>query len=150
MRTSKDRIRHTLGFESIGLIIFIPLASQFFGYELQEMSIMAVVVSIIATLWNYIYNLAFDNLMLTFLGNTRKSLTIRLPHAFLFELGLILILLPIITGYLNIGYKEAFIMNLGMATFYLVYAFIYNLCYDQVFPVFKPDYSKEATTVTVE
>ncbi|MBR9856896.1 MAG: hypothetical protein GYB38_04225, partial [Gammaproteobacteria bacterium] len=46
MRTTKDRIRHTLGFEIIGLIIFAPLASLLFGFELHLMGIMAVVGSI--------------------------------------------------------------------------------------------------------
>ena len=135
MRTTKDRIRHTLGFELIGLIIFIPLASWFFAFELHLMGIMVVVASVIATLWNFIYNLSFDHMLLKIFGNTRKTVTIRVYHALLFEAGLILLLLPAIVWYLGISYWEAFTMDIGMAAFYLVYAFIYNLCYDKVFPI---------------
>lgn len=135
MRTTRDRIRHTLGFEAIGLIIFIPLASSFFGYELQLMGIMVVAASIIATLWNFAYNLAFDRMMLRIVGTTGKSVSIRVLHALLFETGLILLLLPAIVWYLGISYWEAFTMDIGMAIFYLVYAFIYNACYDKVFPI---------------
>lgn len=49
MRTTKDRIRHTLSFELIGLLIFAPLASLVFGFDLQLMGVIAVVGSIIAT-----------------------------------------------------------------------------------------------------
>ncbi|MGP9492857.1 chlorhexidine efflux transporter [Psychrobacter sp. AOP7-B1-24] len=47
MRTTRDRIRHTLGFEVIGLIIFIPLASSVSGFDSQLVGSMAVVGSII-------------------------------------------------------------------------------------------------------
>ena len=60
MRTVKDRIRHTLGFEIIGLIIFVPFASWLFGFDIQSIGLIAVAASIIATLWNYFYNLLFD------------------------------------------------------------------------------------------
>ncbi|MGO2340032.1 MAG: chlorhexidine efflux transporter [Psychrobacter sp.] len=46
MRTTRDRIRHTLGFEVIGLIIFIPLASSVSGFDSQLVGSMAVVGSI--------------------------------------------------------------------------------------------------------
>ena len=42
MRTRKDRVRHALGFEIIGLLIFAPLASLVFGFELQLMGVMAL------------------------------------------------------------------------------------------------------------
>ena len=72
--------------------------------------------------------------MLKIFGNTRKTVTMRVYHALLFEAGLIL-LLPAIVWYLGISYWEAFTINMGMAAFYLVYAFIYNLCYDKAFPI---------------
>lgn len=135
MRTTGDRIRHTLGFELIGLIVFIPLASAFFGYELHLMGIMVLVASIVATLWNFAYNLVFDRVMLKIYDNTRKTVAIRVLHALLFEAGLIALLLPAIVWYLSVSYWDAFMMDIGMAGFYLVYAFVYNACYDKVFPI---------------
>lgn len=138
MRTTKDRIRHTLGFEIIGLIIFAPLASLVFGFELHLMGAMAVVGSIIATVWNYIYNLLFDHSMLKLRGDVRKTLPLRVFHAVLFETGLLLLFMPMIAWYLSISLWEAFMMDIAMATFYLVYAFVYNLVYDKVFPIPSP------------
>ncbi|WP_201528256.1 MULTISPECIES: PACE efflux transporter [Psychrobacter] len=135
MRTTKDRIRHTLGFEIIGLLIFAPLASWVFGFDLQLMGGMAVVGSIIATVWNYFYNLLFDHAMLKLRGDVHKTVLIRVFHAFLFEGGLLLLFLPMIAWYLGITMWEAFMMDIAMATFYLVYAFVYNIIYDKVYPV---------------
>lgn len=135
MRNTKDRIRHTLGFEIIGLIIFAPLASWVFGFELQLMGVIAIVVSIIATIWNFIYNLLFDHAMLRLRGTVHKTVLIRVFHAFLFEGGLLLLFMPMIAWYLKITLWEAFVMDIAMASFYVVYAFVYNWVYDKVFPI---------------
>ena len=135
MRTVKDRIRHTLGFEIIGLIIFVPLASWLFGFDIQSIGLIAVAASIIATLWNYFYNLLFDHSMLKLRGNVHKTVPLRKLHAFLFEGGLLLLFLPIIAWHLGISLWQAFLMDITMATFYLVHAFVYNWIYDNVFPI---------------
>ena len=135
MRTVKDRIRHTLGFEIIGLIIFVPLASWLFGFDIQSIGLIAVAASIIATLWNYFYNLLFDHRMLKLRGNVHKTVPLRMLHAFLFEGGLLLLFLPIIAWHLGISLWQAFLMDITMATFYLVHAFVYNWIYDNVFPI---------------
>ena len=135
MRTTKDRIRHALGFEIIGLLIFAPLASLVFGFELHTMGLMAVVGSIIATIWNYFYNILFDNALLKIRGQVQKTVPIRVLHAVLFEGGLLLLFLPMIAWYLDITLWQAFMMDITMATFYLIYAFVYNWIYDKVFPV---------------
>lgn len=135
MRTVKDRIRHTLGFEIIGLIIFVPLASWLFGFDIHSIGLIAVVGSSIATLWNYFYNLLFDHSLLKLRGDVHKTVPIRVLHAFLFEGGLLLLFLPMIAWHLGISLWQAFMMDITMATFYLVYAFVYNWLYDKVFPI---------------
>lgn len=137
MRTTKDRLRHTLGFEVIGLIIFIPLASSVSGFDSQLVGSMAVVGSIIAMLWNYFYNWVFDRVLLKLRGELDKTVLLRMLHAFMFECGLLSLYLPLIAWYLNISLWSAFMMGVSMATFYLVYAFFYNWIYDKAFPISK-------------
>jgi uncharacterized membrane protein len=148
MRTTKDRIRHTLGFEIIGLIIFAPLASWVFGYDMQLMGAIAIVGSIIATVWNFFYNLWFDHAMLKLLGRVHKTVLIRVLHALLFEGGLLLLFMPLIAWYLGISLWEAFVMDIAMATFYVIYAFIYNWIYDRVYPIPESGLSKSETLKT--
>ncbi|WP_066739407.1 PACE efflux transporter [Cupriavidus sp. D384] len=135
MRTTADRIRHTVGFEVIGLIAFAPLASWVFGYELHQMGIVGAVAALIAATWNYIYNILFDRAMLRFTGQLRKSTAIRVLHAILFEGGLLIVFLPSVAWYLKIGLVEAFIMDIAVAGYYMVYAFFYNWAYDVIFPI---------------
>lgn len=87
MRTVKDRIRHTLAFQIIGLLTFAPLASLVFGFEMHLMGAIAIVASITATIWNYIYNLLFDHALFKRRQNAHKTLALRVLHAFCLKLG---------------------------------------------------------------
>ncbi|SPA48170.1 PACE efflux transporter [Cupriavidus taiwanensis] len=135
MRNTRDRIRHAVGFEVVGLLIFAPLASWAFGYELHQMGLIGAVASLVATGWNYLYNVLFDKGMLRFTGQLRKSVPVRVLHAVLFELGLLVVFLPSLAWYLDISLLDALIMDIAVAGFYMLYALVYNWLYDIVFPV---------------
>lgn len=43
--------------------------------------------------------------------------------------------LPMFSYYLGIGVWQAFVMDLAFVVFYLIYAFVFNWTYDQIFPL---------------
>ncbi|MFV0574180.1 MAG: PACE efflux transporter [Vibrio sp.] len=135
MRTTFDRLRHTICFELIGLLILALGVSKLIHMDMTKVTVLAVAFSIIATVWNYFYNIGFDKAMLKYTGQLEKTIAIRVFHSCLFELGLVVITLPIMAWYLQISLKEAFILDIGMVVFYLVYAFFYNIAYDRIFPI---------------
>ncbi|TPG53781.1 PACE efflux transporter [Roseomonas nepalensis] len=135
MRSTRDRIRHAVLFEVIGLALIIPLGTLLFGLPASEMGVIGVGSALAATAWNYVYNLGFDHAMQRRAGHTRKSLPLRVAHAVLFETGLLVILLPPIAWYLGISLAQAFVMDIAIAAFYVAYAFVFNLAYDQAFPL---------------
>ena len=100
MRDTRDRIRHSILFELIGLIAVTPLGSLIFDVPIGHFGVVAVVSTTIAMLWNYVYNLGFDHALLALFKDVRKTLTIRIVHAVLFEVGLICLLVPFIAWYL--------------------------------------------------
>lgn len=135
MRTTADRIRHAISFEAIALFIVTPLGSLAFGMPMHDIGIVAIVSATIATLWNYVYNLLFDHALRGITGSVRKTVTIRIGHAVLFEAGLLVALMPFTALYLGVSPIQAFIVNASFSLFYLVYAFIFNWAYDVIFPV---------------
>jgi len=135
MRSTRDRIRHAILFELLGLALIIPLGSMLFGLHGSDMGVIGVGSALAATVWNYVYNLGFDQVMQRWVGHTRKSLELRVGHALLFEAGLLMILLPPTAWYLGISLGQAFVMDLAIAAFYVAYAFTFNLAYDRVFPL---------------
>lgn len=144
MRTVGDRIRHAVSFEIIGLAIIIPLAAWVFDKPMHDIGVLGVVSSLVATGWNYLYNLGFDHAMQRLRGSTRKTPVIRLFHALMFEVGLLGVLLPFFAWYLGIGLWEAFIMDISFAVFYFCYAIVFNWAYDCLFPL--PEWKKEAAS----
>ena len=135
MRSPKDRIRHAVSFEIVGLIILIPIAGLILGNPIHEIGLVTVVSSIIATAWNYAYNVGFDHAMARLRGDVHKTVPIRVLHAVLFETGLVLILWPFIVWILGVSWGAAFLIDISFAGFYIVYAFVYNWVYDLVFPI---------------
>ncbi|KRB59272.1 hypothetical protein ASE04_26830 [Rhizobium sp. Root708] len=135
MRKTADRIRHAISFELIGLALVTPLGALAFGMPIADIGVIGVAGATLATLWNYIYNLGFDHLMQRLTGGTRKSVAIRVLHAVMFEMGLLLALLPMIAWYLGISVVQALMMDVSFALFYMVYAFVFNWAYDRVFPL---------------
>lgn len=134
MRTRLDRIRHAVMFEVIGLLIIMFIFNQL-GFQLGHVGTMGLAFSIIATGWNYVYNIGFDKYLLKRYGTVKKTVLIRIVHSLLFEGGLLFITVPLMAWFLSVSMLDAIVMDMGMVVFYLVYAYIYNVAYDALFPV---------------
>jgi uncharacterized membrane protein len=135
MRTTFDRVRHAISFELIGLALVTPLGAWAFHLPMDDIGVVAIVSATIATVWNYLFNLGFDHLLLAIKGSVRKSLQVRVAHAVLFEVGLLAVLMPFIAWYLGISLLQALLMDASFALFYMAYAFVFNLAYDRVYPL---------------
>jgi uncharacterized membrane protein len=142
MRTTADRIRHVVSFEIIGLALAVPLATLAFDHSVFEMGVVGLGSSLVATGWNYVFNVIFDRVLHARAGTTLKTVRMRVLHAVLFELGLLAMLAPLIALYLGIGLWEALVLDLGFALFYMVYALVFNWAYDRLFPL--PEWEKTA------
>jgi len=135
MRTPRDRIRHAISFEIIGLALITPLGAFAFAMPMHDIGVIGVGSATLAMVWNYIYNYGFDRLLLRLRGDTQKSMPMRVLHAVLFELGLLIALMPLIAWYLGVSLWQALVMDVSFALFYMGYAFAFNLAYDRVFPL---------------
>lgn len=142
MRKTADRIRHAVLFEIVGLALVTPLGAIAFDKPVHDIGVAGLVGATIATGWNYLYNVIFDRVMQRALGTTAKTTPLRILHTFLFEAGLLALLMPFFAWYFSISLLEAFIMDAAFAVFYLFYAYFFNLGYDRLFPL--PEWKKEA------
>lgn len=139
MRSVGDRIRHAVCFEIIGVLVVTPLAGWVFDAELLRVGVLALFLSLVATCWNYVYNVIFDHLMRRLRGRLYKRPHERVVHALVFEFGMLVITVPPVMWWLDYGLGRAVSMALGLMGFYLVYTYVYNWLYDLVFPVPEPD-----------
>ena len=134
-RTTADRCRMAIGFELIGLLLLVPTTSLLLDKPALELGGLAVLMSLIATGWNYQFNLWFDRYYLHPRGRQLKTQPERWVHALLFELGLLAVFLPLTAWYLAITVWQAFWLDLGFMLFYLLYGYLYHWAYDLAFPI---------------
>ncbi len=124
-------------FEVGGLALITPPFAWLSGVPMGDSLGLLAVTALIAALWNAVYNTAFDWVEGRLTGRTadRRPVGLRAMHALGFEGGLLLMTLPVIMAWTGMGWVEALIADLGLATAYVIYAFAFNLGYDRVFPI---------------
>lgn len=127
-KTLKERLFHALLFEFTALAICAPSLAWIMGQPLAHMGALTLMFSLVATLWNMLYNALFDRAQRR-LGFSR-TLPVRLLHASLFEAGLVVMLVPLAAWWLNVGLLEAFILDIGLLLFFLPYTVAFNWVYD--------------------
>ncbi len=62
-----------------------------------------------------------------------RSLAQRAAHAIGFEGGLVVTLVPFFAWWLDISLWQAFVLDLGLLLFFLVYTFVFNWVFDRAF-----------------
>ncbi|AMO75461.1 MULTISPECIES: multidrug/biocide efflux PACE transporter [Pseudomonas] len=127
-KTLKERLFHALLFEFIALAICAPTLAWLMDQPLGHMGALTLMFSLIATLWNMVYNTLFDRAQRRL--QFARTLPVRVLHASLFELGLIFMLVPLAAWWLGIGLVEAFVLDIGLILFFLPYTIGFNWGYD--------------------
>lgn len=127
-KSAKERLLYAFLFEAFAIGISSPLAAWVFNHSLSEMGVVSVVIAFMALVLNMLYNTLFDYLLKK--HNASKTTRVRVLHAVGFEFTLLLISIPFIAWYLDIGLWEALVLDLGFILFYLPYTYVFNLAYD--------------------
>ncbi|MBL4796612.1 MAG: PACE efflux transporter [Oleispira sp.] len=124
----KERVFHTVLFEVIALLLLTLLAVMVTGNDIAKMSGLAISLSMIAMVWNFVFNILFDKLY----GEERSSRTLglRIQHGLGFELGMLVFSFPVIMWMLQLDLLTVFIMDIGAMIFFLLYAIAFNWIYD--------------------
>ena len=137
MRSPLDRVRQVVAFEVGGLVIITPPFAWASGVAPADSLGLLALVALIAALWNAAYMTAFDWIEGRLTGRTadRRGKFMRVVQAAGFEGGLLLISLPIVMAWTGMGWVDALLADIALALAYVVYAYVFNLAYDRVFPI---------------
>ncbi len=135
MRSFADRIRHTILFEVIALFLVAVIGSWITGKSVETIGALGLMFSMLAMVWNFSFNWLFDHWERKNRPGQKRTVRIRIVHAVLFEAALLFVGVFLVAWWLETTYLYAFILDIGMSAFFLVYAFCYNWTYDVVFPV---------------
>lgn len=126
------RVLQAILYEVIAIAFVGPVLSVAFDKPQASTLGLAVVLSTIALTWNYVFNWMFER------WESRQSVrgrsfVRRLAHGIGFEGGLTVLLIPVMSLWLQISPLEAFIANLGLLAFFFVYAIAFTWAFDRIF-----------------
>lgn len=117
----------------VGAIAFVgPVLSLAFGKPAGSTLLLAVVLSTVALCWNYVFNALFERWESRQVVKGR-GFARRLAHGTGFEGGLTVLLVPVMSFWLDITFLAAFLANLGLLVFFFVYAIGFTWAFDKVF-----------------
>jgi uncharacterized membrane protein len=126
------RIFQAVLYEVIAVAVVGPALSLAFDEPPSSTFGLAVVLSTIALTWNYAFNWAFERWESRQVVRGR-SVARRLAHGAGFEGGLVVLLIPVMSYWLDISAAAAFVANLGLLVFFFVYAIAFTWAFDRIF-----------------
>lgn len=93
---------------------------------------IAVLSSTVAVIWNFTWNTLFEAWEARHPGP--RTLRRRLVHSLGFEGGLVVFLVPLIALVLQASLIEAFILEIGLLAFFLIFTFVFSWVFDRIVP----------------
>ena len=140
-RNLRDRARQVALFEIGGLVLSTPPFVWLSDVPFMDAAGLMFVLALIATLWNAAYNTGFDWIegRLTGRQADQRPWLLRVAQALGFEGGILLMGLPVVMAWTGMGWMAALVADIGLALFYVVYAFFFNLAFVRVFPITATD-----------
>src|SRR5689334_15670883 len=94
------------------------------------MGLLTLMVSLMAMSWNMLFNALFDRAQRRM--GFERTLVARAVHAVLFEIGLVIAVVPLAAWWLDIGLWQAFVLDIAIVLFFLPYTFCFNWAYDHI------------------
>jgi uncharacterized membrane protein len=132
MQGPQRKIIHATLFELIAIVIVTLAMRLLSDTGTAQAGGLALSTSVLALGWNMVFNTLFEGWERRQPSRTR-TVWRRMAHALLFEGGLILMTVPAIAWWLNMGWWQALITDLGLVGFFLVYGFGFNWLFDHLF-----------------
>lgn len=132
MQGLQRKIVYVVSFELIAILLASTLLRWLADSPAPTAGITAAASSAIAMAWNYVYNHLFERWEAR-QARKGRGLLRRAMHAIGFEVGLVIMLVPLFAWVLGVSLLAALLLNAAMIVFFLVYGFLFNLAFDRLF-----------------
>ena len=139
MQGIRRRVVYVALYEAIAIVVASFGFAALTDADLGHSSMLSVMASVIAVLWNLIFNWLFERWE-SRQARRGRSVWRRVAHAIGFEGGLVAILVPLVAWWLDVSLWQAFLLDLALVLFFLVYTFVFAWVFDRVFGL--PDSAK--------
>lgn len=126
------RVLQAVCYEGIAVCLVGPALGWLFDAPGPSSLLLALVMASIALAWHGLFNLVFER------WEARQTVKgrgwwRRIVHGLCFEVGLTLILVPLMAWWLHTTLWAAFLADLGVLLFFLVYGIAFTWAFDRLF-----------------
>jgi uncharacterized membrane protein len=129
-KSFKERVLQAILFEIFANVFIVFFIQFLLSKSIEKSAVLSIGSAMLAMLWNMIYNKLFDLLQQKI--GFERGLIIRVIHAVIFELGLMIVLVPAAVLWLQITIYQALLLDISVILFFLPYTIIFNWAYDGI------------------
>jgi uncharacterized membrane protein len=132
MTPTQRKILYAVSFETLGTLVAAAGLVVMSDASPKSSFTLALITATIALCWSYAYNTLFEawEARQTLRG---RSFARRAAHAALFEVGLVLMLVPVMAWWLQVGLVQALVYEAGLIALFLVYTYLFTWGFDRIF-----------------
>jgi uncharacterized membrane protein len=132
MSPTRRKIVYAVSFETLGTLLASVALMLMSDADAGSSLALSVLTATIALSWSFVFNSVFEA------WEARqpvkgRSLRRRTVHALLFEGGLVLICIPVMAWWLQVGYLEALVYEAGLIALFILYTYLFTWGFDRVF-----------------
>jgi uncharacterized membrane protein len=132
MNPRTRRVVQAVLYEAVAVAFVGPALGLLFSQSIGSTVALAILMSTVALVWGYAFNSLFERWEAR--QETKgRSLLRRIAHGLGFEGGLVAVLVPVMAAWLQPSLLQAFLADLGVLAFFLVYAIAFNWAFDAIF-----------------
>jgi uncharacterized membrane protein len=132
MQGIKRKIVYVALYEAIAIACTTAGLAGVGGHDTGAAGLASVLASVTAVIWNVVYNTLFEAWEAR-QGTRGRSVLRRVVHAIGFEGGLVLAIVPMFAWALGTSLLDAFVLDIGLVVFFMLYSFAFNWAFDLVF-----------------
>lgn len=133
LKPRSRKLVYAITFETLAILLSTVLLAILSQSQSHNSLPVAIAVSVIALIGNYIFN-SFFELIESKLKIKKRTVMVRLTHAISFELGLFFFTIPLYMWWYNVDFIKAISMEITILVFFFVYTYLFTLAFDKLCP----------------
>jgi len=132
MTPTRRKIVYAVSFETLGTLVATIALMPMSEASAASSLVLSILTATIALSWSFVFNTVFEA------WEARqpvkgRSLRRRTAHALMFEGGLVLICIPVMAWWLQVGYLEALVYEAGLIALFIAYTYAFTWGFDRIF-----------------
>ena len=132
MTPARRKIVYAVSFEALGTLLASVALMLMSEASASSSLVLSLLTATIALSWSFVFNTGFEA------WEARqpvkgRSLRRRTVHALMFEGGLVLICIPVMAWWLQVGYLEALVYEAGLIALFIAYTYAFTWGFDRIF-----------------